>query len=147
MLERFMEKVSPEPNSGCWLWTGASNGNNYGLLRVAKTRKNVYAHRFSFEHFKHAIPNGYVVCHHCDNPCCVNPDHLFCGTTADNAKDAVQKGRSTIGQKNAQAKLTDENVRFIRASNMSNTQLARMLNVSPTIILLARARRTWRHVE
>ena len=90
-LARFEAKVSPEPNTGCHLWTGAAIRQGYGYAVVGgKTRR---AHRVAFEHFKQKVPEGLCVLHRCDQPACVNPDHLFLGTDKDNAVDRDRKGR------------------------------------------------------
>jgi len=93
---RFWEQVSPEPNSGCWLWTGAENGQGYGVIGPGGcSRKNphVMAHRLSHEMFKGAIPDGYVVDHLCRNPSCVNPDHLEAVTEKVNINRGISAER------------------------------------------------------
>lgn len=87
-IERRVERV---PFSGCWIWVGQTNGV-YGQLY--SRGKVVGAHRLSWMAHRGEIPDGLFVCHHCDVPLCVNPDHLFLGTCRDNAADMVRKGRS-----------------------------------------------------
>lgn len=90
-IEVFWNRISPEPNSGCWIWTGATIPQGYGCLR--RFKKTLKAHRVSFELFKGKISSGLHVCHRCDNPSCVNPEHLFLGTNVDNMNDKKAKGR------------------------------------------------------
>ena len=135
-IERFWDRVYPDPNTGCWLWLGApkDKGRGYGTLRVEG--RSVYAHRFSYELHRGPIPDGLGVLHRCDVHHCVTPDHLFLGTQADNNRDRDQKGRHAVGHKNGRAKLTWEKVREIRrrAGTVSAAALGREFGVGDTAI-------------
>lgn len=116
--ERFCTKYCVAA-SGCWEWTGGFTRGGYGRFRMGSvadgTRGQRRAHRVSWELFHGPIPNGYDVCHACDNPPCVNPDHLFLGTRKDNMVDMRRKGRAAANERHPQAKLTDGQVAEIRA--------------------------------
>lgn len=148
-IDTFREMHIPEPMSGCWLWTGAINNKGYGTLsrQVNKKTQLTYAHRFSWEHHTGPIPEGMCVCHKCDVPCCVNPDHLFLGTRQDNSDDMVAKGRSNRGEGRWKAKLNEGKVRDIRSSNKPQTVLAKELGVTVGTIYKALHRETWAHVK
>jgi hypothetical protein len=90
-ISRFEDKFIPEPNSGCWLWTAAISGKGYG--RFGLGGKSRIASRVSYRIYKGDVPSRMFVCHTCDNPSCVNPDHLWLGSLTDNVRDCAQKGR------------------------------------------------------
>jgi HNH endonuclease len=89
ILEIFPDRVSPEPNSGCWLWTAAVASHGYGTLN-----KNTTAHRYSCQLSFGPIPEGMLALHKCDNKLCVNPAHLYLGTKSDNGRDAYARGQN-----------------------------------------------------
>lgn len=93
VLERFWSKV--QKTDSCWLWKGAKNQFGYGFFRLGS--RNEVAHRVSYNWIKGEIPSGLLVLHTCDNPSCVNPDHLFIGTHSDNMRDMYRKKRHKGG--------------------------------------------------
>ena len=112
-MDRFWEKVEPEPNTGCWLWIGATSQEGYGQVNVNKTRMN--AQKYAYLLFVGSVPNRTDVAHKCDMRSCVNPTHLFLATRKENMQDMVRKGRSLKGELQPNAKLTAADVREIRA--------------------------------
>jgi hypothetical protein len=105
--ERFMAKVDKNKN-GCWLWTAGTYGGGYGCFARDGVTPEL-AHRSAYILFVGPLPKGMDLCHRCDTPACVNPEHLFIGTRADNMRDCVQKGRT-------RSALTSEQIREIRAA-------------------------------
>jgi hypothetical protein len=111
-LDRLMENVSPEPNTGCWLWTGAYFWNDYGMVSV--NDHTVRAHRWAWTVLHGPIPDGLWVLHKCDNPACVNAEtHLYLGTVKENGADKSVR-RRIAGERNPHSKLTQEQVDAIR---------------------------------
>jgi HNH endonuclease len=133
---------------GCWNWTAGKGTRGYGHVRIrGKTRA---AHRLSYELATGPIPCGMFVCHRCDNPSCVNPEHLFLGTDADNMADKTAKGRQTKGASVNTAKLDAQVVQSIResrAAGASYSQLAAKHGVSKQQIANIVLGRSWRHVQ
>ena len=108
------------------------------------------AHRVAYEIAHGPIPAGMQVCHHCDNPPCCRPSHLFLGTPKDNSLDAARKGRRPHGEGHAMAKLTEKDVREIRrlrAAGMHQWPIARRFGIAQTAVWAILARKTWRHVS
>lgn len=97
---KLLAKVEPEPNTGCWLWTGAYMKSGYGKISTGSrsTLRTDLTHRLSWILFRGEIPGGMFVCHRCDNPACCNPDHLFVAEPRINQIDMAAKGRGTRGR-------------------------------------------------
>lgn len=149
--ERFWSKVakSEDPDK-CWEWQGNLQHKGYGSFSYK--RKPYGAHRFVWEITYGEIPKGLFVCHHCDNPRCVNPSHLFLGTPLDNMRDMINKGRLVAhkGEQNAGHKLTTEDVLYIREQiamdKTTRADLAREMNIHKHTIDAIVARRSWKHL-
>jgi len=144
--ERFENKFIPEPNSGCWLWIGT---NNRGYGSFFSERKLRSATRVSLRlHRNLCVLAEYDVCHKCDTPMCVNPDHLWIGTTKENMNDMVNKGRCSKLCGSAVSKvLTEDDVRAILLSQDSQRKIAKRHGVSRRTVTFIQHRVTWRHVH
>ncbi|MHB8273075.1 HNH endonuclease [Bradyrhizobium sp.] len=179
MIDRFEQKFIPEPNSGCWLWTAATDEHGYGRFRIGSkidgTRRTAIAPRVSWSIYKGKIPEATNVLHSCDNPYCVNPDHLFLGTQNDNMKDCSAKGRTSKGdrhsliqkshiptgkdhwrygqpgnnpgEKHWAARLSADDVRAIRADARTCEQIAKEYQVSFQQVARIKNRERWAHVK
>lgn len=152
LAQRIMHGVALITDRECWMW-GRSTSSGYGCLTL--NRKTVRAHRLAF-----AISRGTPeqdlreVCHACDEPLCVNPDHLFEGTHGDNVRDAVAKGRAVpprcvrLGESNPSSRLAESEVQIIRTRAMSGERqasIAAAFGVSQSTVSDIVCRRTWGH--
>lgn len=135
------------PSSECWIWTSTCDEPGYGILGFGK--RNVFAHRISYEIFVGPIPDGLITRHTCDNPPCVNPAHLLLGTDADNSDDKVSRKRHAHGVAHSHAKLDDDairEIRTLRAAGRMYKDIAPIYGVHPgTIGGIVRGER-WKHV-
>lgn len=137
---------------GCWNWIGAHDKDGYGWISVNK--EQIYAHRYSYTVSYGPIPESVQVLHKCDNPRCVNPDHLFLGTHQDNMDDMLQKGRkrTVCGEENGTAKLTEEQVNEIRARYIPRhpihgcNAMAREFGIGQMEVSRIINRKRWKHI-
>jgi hypothetical protein len=148
IFARFWAKV--EKTEGCWLWTGSLDTHGYGSLFWGGTTRR--ASRVSLILAGRPPPDGMLVCHTCDNPRCVRPEHLFLGTNLDNARDCIRKGRKVVfrGEAHGRAKLTEEMVRRARerrAAGIIFSKLAKEFGVSKSQIQRAVKGQQWRHLK
>lgn len=148
--ERFWKNVEREGPDDCWLWSGNSNGV-YGLLyRHPHDGGRTGAHRFSYEMHHGPIPEGMLVLHKCDTPLCVNPAHLRVGTPKENMADMDAKGRRVVayakGERSPLSVLNEHAVRFIRSTELSTAELARIFGLTHQAIRAVRIRKSWKHV-
>lgn len=170
-ISRFWSKTKKLDGDGCWEWTGSvfkrvsSEKSHYGQFKITRSGgviKNMRANRASYILHYGEIPDGMTVCHHCDNPCCVRPDHLFLGTHKDNSHDRIRKGRGLLkgykhkpehirrGSATGMARLTEDAVLRIREIYSTGTKtkvsLAKEFGVSDQTIGFIICGRTWTHV-
>lgn len=152
-LEYLTSRIEPELNTGCWLWAGCIGAGGYGTASIGG--KNRKAHRASWECHRGPIPPGLMVCHKCDTPACVNPDHLFLGTQSDNMADMAAKGRGKcvpqLGSANPRSVLDEDAVwairHMLRLEMFSQAEVARSYGVSPMTISRIATGQSWPHVH
>lgn len=152
MRERTDDSGGPD---ACWLWTGYTDRDGYGMLWVKvgnDPARNHRANRLSYLIHTGDIPKGMFVCHRCDNPQCVNPSHLFLGSPQDNMIDKFAKGRGNLlgAPKPNARKLSDDQareVRILRGQGVSSAQLARQYGVNVKTITNIVTGRHWEHLD
>lgn len=149
-IVRFHQKYVIDEQTECWNWVAANTGKQkYGIFYNGKN--NVKAHRFSYEYFIGLVDNLCVL-HKCDNPSCVNPEHLFLGTNYDNVLDKIKKNRQCKGESLGKSILKEKHVIEIKKelSNPYNGQitfLSKKYNISRSAISDIKRGRSWSHVE
>jgi len=153
LVERFWSKVDVRGNDECWNWTAVLNSDGYGHVKISGHHHG--AHRVSWELAHGKIPKRMCVCHRCDNPSCVNPNHLFLATHAENMRDMAEKGRAgsnggSPGEKNWSSVLTESDVREIRRmlnDGIKQREIGEKFGVSRSTISAIYCGVLWRHVH
>jgi hypothetical protein len=140
--ERFWQKVNKETDSGCWEWTGGKYTSGYGSFSL--NGKSARSHRVSAEWSGLVVTEDTVICHSCDNPICVNPEHLFIGTQHDNMIDKMNKGRSP---QRIIRHLSDEEVRMVRVMTGKQKDIAAHFGVGVGVIADIQHKRTYKDVQ
>lgn len=151
LLEKFETYVIKNSGDQCWSWKGHTAHGGYGM--TSNNNKGLRAHRASWIIHYGEIPEGLFVLHHCDNPICSNPKHLFLGTAKDNMQDCKSKGRNRHiphpGEKNATSKLTNEIVNEIRKlaeQGIRSSEIAKKFNISHRHINRIEKSDAWAHL-
>jgi len=152
--KRFWAYTEKGEDAECWKWLAYKDRKGYGVLRDTQSGKIVKAHRVSWQLHYGPIPKGKCICHRCDNSSCVNPAHLFVGTSQENNADRDTKGRQRTGNQkgehNPRHKLSREDVKAIRrryeTSRITQADLGKIYGVSPALISMVVNYRRWEHV-
>lgn len=145
--ERFWTKVKKGASDECWEWGACRNDTNYGIFRL--NGKNIFAHRLALILVNRLPDPKLAVLHKCDNPPCVNPDHLWAGTQIDNIVDMNRKLRGNQGERHGLRKLTNEEVlkmRELYAGGMKIKDIAALLSRRPAHVCRVVNRRSWTHI-
>jgi hypothetical protein len=139
---RFWSKITK--TESCWLWKNPSHPFGYGRFKF--NNKIQLAHRVSYKLYNRDITSSECVLHKCDNPGCVNPDHLFLGSRKDNALDRTMKGRTLRGSQVPTSIFKEQDILDIRSSSLSINQLAKQYNTGYGTIWTIVKRKTWKHI-
>ena len=151
VVDRFDSKWIPVTECGCHLWTAATNKAGYGKFSTSNGKWNL-AHRIAYERVNGKIPDGFLVCHKCDTPSCVNPEHLFIGTYNDNNKDRELKnrGRQQSGEKHGRSKLTANEVvqlrELVASGEMSSYAASKKFGINSKTAHDIVSGKLWKHV-
>lgn len=155
LIDRFLPKIT-EDISGCWIWTARRDKLGYGWIRLGYKKGVIPSHRASWMLFKGSIPDGdgpkarTLILHTCDNPSCVNPDHLFLGNDADNCADRDKKGRQAKGATHGSARFSEDavqEIRSLRKNGLTIKEISKNLNAPEGTIANICSGATWSWLE
>ena len=153
-LEEKLRFNSIENENGCWIWQGGKTNFGYGTIGIGNNKTEL-VHRLAYKFWDGEVSSDLFVCHHCDQPLCVNPNHLFLGTNQDNIDDKMYKGRAYTGvhkgELNVRSSLTDKQVKELKYDlfkrNMKQVDLCEKFGVSRDVVSSIFRGRTWTHIE
>jgi hypothetical protein len=142
--DKIIKYASPEALTGCILWSGPTSN---GYPRISLHNKEYRVSRYLYKKTYGIFEEHLNVCHTCDNPLCINPDHLFLGTHTENQQDKFNKNRQAKGVTHGRSKLTNEQATTAKFTSIKPTVLAKEFNCSSTIIRQIRQGKYWKHLE
>ncbi len=142
--EEVFKERQVSGDNGCLSWTGKLDKNGYGLMPSGKGGTHLRATRYAWTRTHGDIGEGLCVCHKCDNPRCVNVEHMFLGTPSENAADRTRKGREAKGE--TISKLDEYKVREIRALDLPQEDIAWMYGISKSQVCRIKLRQCWQHL-
>lgn len=147
LAERFLDYYKPGAADACWPWAGTVDANGYGVI-ADDNRRQLRAHRIAYERVNGAVSESRYVCHSCDNPSCVNPNHLWLGSAADNNEDKRAKLRHSHGASHGMAKISENDVRDIRGlyPQMSQQAIADRYGLHQTTVSDIIRGKIWTHI-
>lgn len=148
--QRFEARISPEPNSGCWLWTGSWFATGYGQIARTRALGPSTTHRIAYELYCGPVGDKHVL-HHCDVRECCNPAHLYLGTDKENARDRTLRGKArgpqVKGDAHWSSKLNEAAARDILTKRMKQTDFAALYGVTKHTVSAVQRRRNWKHID
>lgn len=144
---RLIMNIKINHDSKCWEWIGHKDSDGYGSITFKY--KTIKSHRESYKIFNGEIPKNLSVLHRCDNPSCINPDHLFLGNQSDNHKDMVSKKRHGFGERNGMSKLTTAQARKVKNMlkfGFKATEISKKLNLTYSSVQKICKGIRWKHI-